>query len=47
MGIELPTGPATQQPLTLVVKAVRQVHYHNLLVGQVWLAMGQSNMQWP
>lgn len=46
--IELPTGPATQQPLTLVVKAGKeQVHYHNLLVGQVWLAMGQSNMQWP
>jgi hypothetical protein len=34
-------------PLTLVVKGNNELTVQDLLVGEVWLCSGQSNMEWP
>ncbi len=39
--------PATIAPLTLVVEGANTVTVNDVLVGEVWLAGGQSNMEWP
>jgi len=33
-------------PYTLTIKGSQQETLHNVLVGEVWLASGQSNMEW-
>lgn len=35
------------EPLTLVVKGKNQVEVNDILVGEVWVCSGQSNMEWP
>ena len=35
------------EPLTLVVEGKNRVERKDLLVGEVWLCSGQSNMEWP
>ena len=35
------------EPLTLVVKGKNELTVKDLLVGEVWLCSGQSNMEWP
>lgn len=46
--LKLPTGGATKQGQTLTIKnQEKEIKFSNILVGQVWLAMGQSNMAWP
>lgn len=35
------------EPLTLVVKGKNEVTVNDILVGEVWLCSGQSNMEWP
>ncbi|NBS14252.1 MAG: sialate O-acetylesterase, partial [Verrucomicrobia bacterium] len=43
----LPPGPAETQGQTLRVKSgTSSLQITNLLVGEVWLASGQSNMEW-
>lgn len=45
---ELPTGPASFDPHTITVSAGKEsVGVGNVLLGEVWLASGQSNMQMP
>jgi sialate O-acetylesterase len=34
-------------PLTLVVEGKNRLERNDLLVGEVWLCSGQSNMEWP
>jgi sialate O-acetylesterase len=34
-------------PFTLVVEGKNRITLNNVLVGEVWIASGQSNMEWP
>jgi sialate O-acetylesterase len=44
--VELPC-PAAGGPYTLTVSGNNKVEFTDVLVGEVWVASGQSNMQWP
>ncbi len=33
-------------PYSLIIKGSKQIQFHNILLGEVWLCMGQSNMGW-
>lgn len=39
--------PAASEPATLTVTGKNTVTLQDVLVGEVWLASGQSNMEWP
>ncbi|WP_286761448.1 sialate O-acetylesterase [Salegentibacter sp. UBA1130] len=40
--------PANSNPQELILKSPQQtITLHNLLIGDVWLLLGQSNMEWP
>ena len=39
--------PAVDTPTTLTVTGQNAVTLQDILVGEVWLASGQSNMEWP
>jgi sialate O-acetylesterase len=43
--VNLPALPANATPADLVIKGKNTVTFTNVLVGEVWLASGQSNMQ--
>jgi sialate O-acetylesterase len=45
--VELAPMAATTDPLTLVVEGSNRVAFQDVLVGEVWVCSGQSNMQWP
>jgi sialate O-acetylesterase len=45
--VELPAMQASAKPRTLVVKGPNKIAIRNILVGEVWLCSGQSNMEWP
>ena len=45
--ITLKSLDATDKPLTLTIKGKNELKYENVLVGEVWLCSGQSNMGWP
>lgn len=46
--VKLPAPKASSVPADLVVKAGREtLACRDVLVGQVWLCSGQSNMDWP
>jgi sialate O-acetylesterase len=34
-------------PVTLTVDGHNRIRFENVLVGEVWIASGQSNMEWP
>jgi sialate O-acetylesterase len=34
-------------PLDLIVEGTNRLHFTDVLVGEVWICSGQSNMQWP
>tara|TARA_Y100000590_G_C14986161_1_gene738216 strand:+ start:106 stop:516 length:411 start_codon:yes stop_codon:yes gene_type:complete len=34
-------------PFELVVSAKNTIKFSNILVGEVWICSGQSNMEWP
>ena len=34
------------EPLTMTVKGTNELTFENVLVGEVWIGSGQSNMQW-
>jgi len=46
--VYLPKQRATKEPQTLTVSSNENtVQFNNILVGDVWLCIGQSNMEWP
>jgi sialate O-acetylesterase len=44
--VDLAPLPANATPATLVIQGNNTVSLSNILVGEVWLASGQSNMEW-
>ena len=44
--VELPALASTAEPGTLEIRGKNAVTFSNVLVGEVWLASGQSNMEW-
>ena len=45
--VELPPMLASKVPTTITVKGNNTVEIKDVLVGEVWLCSGQSNMEWP
>ena len=46
--IYFPAQPATALPLQLLlVMDQEKIQLNNILIGDVWLCIGQSNMEWP
>ncbi len=43
---QLPAAKASVVPLTFEVKGANTITFTNVLVGDVWLCSGQSNMEW-
>jgi sialate O-acetylesterase len=43
--VELPSMAASFEPRSLVIQGTNTVTFSDILVGEVWLASGQSNMQ--
>lgn len=44
--VELPPMKAGNQPLKLVVAGKNKIQIDDVLIGEVWLCSGQSNMEW-
>ncbi|WP_149498290.1 sialate O-acetylesterase [Roseiconus lacunae] len=44
--VELDALTASTKPLTLTVAATNRIEINDVLVGEVWLCSGQSNMEW-
>ena len=45
--VRLPARKATAEPTALtVVSADERIELHDILIGEVWLCAGQSNMEW-
>lgn len=44
--VKLSPLDASLDPLTLVVKGKNQIEFKDVLIGEVWLCSGQSNMEW-
>ena len=44
--VSLPPLPASTEPGTLTVKGKNEIRLTNILIGDVWLCSGQSNMEW-
>ena len=46
--IELPPMKASNDPVILrLIMEEEVIQYDNILIGDVWLCIGQSNMEWP
>lgn len=45
--VTLPPLPASKVPTTISVQGNNTVEIKDVLVGEVWLCSGQSNMEWP
>lgn len=45
--VELAPSEASAEPADLIVTGSKEVVLRDILVGDVWLASGQSNMEWP
>lgn len=43
--VKLPT-PIAGGPYQVIIKGHEEIRYSNVLIGEVWIASGQSNMQW-
>lgn len=43
----MPPLEASQAPLTLIVRGRNRIEVRDVLVGEVWVCSGQSNMEWP
>lgn len=44
--VKLASRPASAAPLDLIVAGSNTITFHDVLVGDVWIAAGQSNMDW-
>ena len=44
--VDLPAQPANSTPSDLVIKGNNTLTLANVVVGEVWIASGQSNMEW-
>ena len=44
--LELPAMPASNDAVTLTVKGNNTIELTDVLIGEVWLCSGQSNMEW-
>jgi sialate O-acetylesterase len=44
--VELPALPTSATPIEVTVAGKNTIVLHDVLVGEVWLCSGQSNMQW-
>lgn len=45
--ITLDPIPASDDPIGMVITGNNKVTFENVLVGDVWVCSGQSNMEWP
>jgi sialate O-acetylesterase len=45
--VKIPELFASTKPEVLIVKGSNELHVGDVLVGDVWLGSGQSNMNWP
>lgn len=45
--VKLPAMQATQQPQAMTIRGANTIQLTDILVGEVWLGSGQSNMEWP
>ncbi len=45
--VELPPMQASKVPATISVKGKNTVEIKDVLIGEVWVCSGQSNMEWP
>ena len=45
--VELPPLPADKEPQTLTVRGNNTIEIKDVLIGEIWLCSGQSNMEWP
>lgn len=44
--VKLPQLDASPKPFKLIVKGKNQIDFNDVLIGEVWLCSGQSNMEW-
>jgi sialate O-acetylesterase len=44
--VDLPARPASSTPAELIIAGKNTITLANIVVGEVWLASGQSNMEW-
>ncbi len=44
--VELPPMPASKTPATITIQGSNTIEIKDVLVGEVWLCSGQSNMEW-
>lgn len=44
--VELPAREASSDPVTLTINGTNQITISDILIGEVWLCSGQSNMEW-
>ena len=44
--VELPAMEASSEPMKMTIKAANVITIEDILVGEVWLCSGQSNMVW-
>ncbi len=46
--LQLPAQTATHQPQSLKISSGdTAVQFNNILIGDIWICLGQSNMEWP
>lgn len=45
--VKLPPMPAGGEPLEMTISGTNTIKLTDILVGEVWIGSGQSNMQWP
>jgi len=45
--VELPPLLASKVPTAITVKGANTIEIKDVLIGEVWLCSGQSNMEWP
>ncbi len=45
--VSLPACPASYEGRDLTIKGVNEIKFSNILVGEVWVCSGQSNMEMP
>lgn len=46
--VYLPKWPATLKSLSLIIRSGdTAVQFQNILIGDIWICTGQSNMEWP